>query len=247
MKPPLILPHWPAPSWVKAVSTTRQGGISLPPWDSLNLGDHVGDDHAAVAQNRKTLAALIGRSLGSIHWLDQVHGNRVVDIPNLLDELRADATTTTSTGEVCAILTADCLPVLFCDRAGTRVAAAHAGWRGLAEGVLEQVVARFDQPASVLAWLGPAIGPGSFEVGPEVRQLFLTQDPDAAACFEVSPQTQERFLADIYELARRRLRHSGVTDIFGGQFCTVREAGRFYSFRREGLTGRQATLIWMDA
>lgn len=243
---PLIQPKWPAPPRVKAFSTTRQGGVSLPPWDTLNLGGHVGDDHGAVTQNREILAALIGRSPLNIHWLDQVHGSRVLEIPNLLDERRADATTTSSAGEVCAILTADCLPVLFCDRAGTRVAAAHAGWRGLAEGVLERVVARFDQPDSVLAWLGPAIGPASFEVGPEVRRLFLAQDPAAAACFEVSPHKEEHFLADIYELARQRLRRSGVTDIFGGQFCTMREPGRFYSFRREGLTGRQATLIWID-
>lgn len=246
MSTPLIIPDWPAPSRVRAISSTRKGGVSPRPWDSLNLGDHVGDDSARVGRNRQLLAQLMLQDSATIHWLEQVHGDTVVElpVPNLP---RADASTACAPGHVCAILTADCLPVLFCDRSGMRVAAAHAGWRGLLSGVLEKTIAQFEQAESVIAWLGPAIGPASFEVGPEVRDAFLERDPGAANCFRSSPRTQGRFLADIYELARRRLRASGVTAISGGDYCTVQDPETFFSFRRDGQTGRQASLIWLEA
>lgn len=241
----LIIPEWPAPARVKAVSTTRLGGTSRPPWDSFNLGGHVSDNPVAVNDNRKTLARLIGSGVEAIHWLEQVHGDRVQEIPTK-GERRADATTTTSVGQACAILTADCLPVLFCDEQGGRVAAAHAGWRGLLSGVLENTLARFAWVDTVMVWLGPAIGPGSFEVGAEVRQAFLARDPAATGCFRPSPYSEGHFMANIYALARRRLEAAGVAAIFGGNRCTVQEQDFFFSYRRDGLTGRQASLIWLE-
>lgn len=246
MSIPLIIPDWPAPSRVRAFSSTRRGGVSPPPWDSLNLGDHVGDDSERVGQNRQLLAQLTQQGGASVHWLEQVHGDVVVELP-VSGVPQADASIARSPGQVCAILTADCLPVLFCDRAGTHVAAAHAGWRGLLSGVLEKTVAQLGRPESVLAWLGPAIGPASFEVGPEVRDAFLEQDPDAERCFRSSPRAQDRYLADIYELARRRLRACGVTALSGGDYCTVQDPETFFSFRRDGQTGRQASLVWLEA
>lgn len=242
----LIISEWPAPVRVKAVSTTRLGGASLPPWDSFNLGAHVGDDPAAVDLNREILGNLIGRGVQTIHWLEQVHGDQVLDVPAAARDRRADAATTTSRGHACAILTADCLPVLFCDDRGERVAAAHAGWRGLLSGVLENTLGRFAEPGRVMVWLGPAIGPGSFEVGPEVRQAFVAKDPAAIECFRPSPHTAGHFMANIYGLAQSRLKSAGVIAIFGGNRCTVREPDCFFSFRRDGLTGRQASLIWLE-
>lgn len=243
---PLIVPDWPAPPTVKACATTRQGGYSLPPWDSFNLGDHVGDDSKAVAQNRALLAGQLGFGANQIGWLNQVHGTVVEDLPLRAAQPRADASTTTRPGQVCAVLTADCLPVLFCDRKGTRVAAAHAGWRGLLDGVLEETVACFDAPDAVLAWLGPAIGPGSFEVGPEVREAFIEQNAEAAACFVPGPRGNDRHFADIYALARMRLKAAGVLQVSGGGSCTATGPETFFSYRRDGVTGRQATLVWLS-
>ncbi|KPQ01837.1 peptidoglycan editing factor PgeF [Marinobacter sp. HL-58] len=239
---PLILPDWPAPSGIRAACTTKHGGVSSAPWDTLNLGTHVGDSQQAVEQNRAILYEQLGLGAGCFGWLNQVHGTDVVELP-ATGQVRADASVTSRAGDVCVVMTADCLPVLFCDASGSRVAAAHAGWRGLADGVLESTVARFGNPASLLAWLGPAIGPDRFEVGPEVREVFLTNDPLAASAFVPSPCREGHYLADIYTLARQRLAAAGVLQVYGGGFCTVTDQERFFSYRRDGQTGRMASLI----
>ena len=234
-------PDWPAPATVCALQTERNGGISLPPWHSLNLGDHVGDDPAHVAHNRGLLAAVVPNEPC---WLKQVHGTRVVDAAAVAPGETADAAFSRQVGVVCVVMTADCLPVLFCDRAGTVVAAAHAGWRGLLDGVLEATVAAMQvAPADILAWLGPAIGPSNFEVGPEVRAAFTAYDAGAAVAFV--PGREGRFLGDLGQLARQRLKSVGVTAVFGGDRCTVNEPDHFFSYRRDGVTGRLASLIWL--
>ena len=243
----LIQPDWPAPARVRAVSTTRLGGVSQPPWHSLNLGTHVEDDPQHVTENRGRLASELALEQADFGWLSQVHGTELVTLP--VDGVPvADASTTTQAGQVCAILTADCLPVLFCDRAGTQVAAAHAGWRGLCAGILEQDVASFTAPAAeIIAWLGPAIGPGQFEVGPEVRDAFIATGDRAAEAFSTSGARPGHFMADIYCLARQRLEKAGVSAVYGGDLCTVSDSQRFYSYRRDGQTGRMATLIWLES
>lgn len=235
-----LAPDWPAPARVRACVTTRAGGVSQPPFDSCNLGDHVGDDPQAVAENRRRLQQALNCRPA---WLSQVHGIRVVEAdPALVQE--ADASWSGTPGVASAILTADCLPVLFCDRAGTRVAAAHAGWRGLAAGMLEAALDALDrEPEEVLVWLGPAIGPDAFEVGPEVREAFLAGYPQAEAAFR--PGTHPgKYLADLYQLARIRLAARGVTAVYGGGLCTWSDP-RFYSYRRVARTGRFASLIWL--
>jgi len=238
----MILPDWPAPVRVKGLMTTRAGGVSQAPWAGLNLGDHVGDDPERVAANRARLRQHLPAEPG---WLKQVHSARVVELgrePNP----EADAAFTRQPVQVCAVLTADCLPVLFCDRAGSVVAAAHAGWRGLVGGVLEATVAAMQVPPDeVLAWMGAAIGPQAFEVGDEVRQAFVAQHAAASGAFVPQP-TPGKWLADIYQLARIRLEHAGVQAIYGGGRCTYQEAETFYSYRRDGVTGRMASLIWLE-
>lgn len=243
---PLLRPDWPAPASVVALATTRAGGVSAGPYASLNLGDHVGDDPVAVAENRRRLQQCCP-GLTAIGWLQQVHGVEVV----AADGARvacADAQFTDQSGVGCVVMTADCLPVLFCDRRGRRVAAAHAGWRGLCHGVLEATVAMFEHPAEVMAWLGPAIGPARFEVGPEVRAAFIERAGESveavAACFAPSARAGH-WLADLYQLARLRLRSVGVTSIYGGGLCTFSDSERFYSYRREPVTGRMASLIYL--
>ncbi|MDQ1316278.1 MAG: Purine nucleoside phosphorylase [Pseudomonadota bacterium] len=240
----MISPDWPAPAWVKGLMTTRQGGVSVAPWASLNLGDHVGDDPAHVAANRARLRRQLPAEPG---WLRQVHSARVVELGRDAN-LEADASFTRQTGRVCAVLTADCLPVLFCDRAGSVVAAAHAGWRGLAGGVLEATVTAMKvAPDNVLVWMGAAIGPRAFEVGEDVREVFVSQHPQAANAFLPHPAfIHGKWLADIYQLARIRLEHLGVQAIYGGGRCTFNEADSFYSYRRDGRTGRMASLIWLE-
>lgn len=240
---PLIIPDWPAPASVTAACTTRAGGVSAAPWDSLNLGTHVGDSPDNVARNRAILAERLGLAPECFGWLNQVHGTQVVELPEP-GSVRADAGVTSTPGVACVVMTADCLPVLFCDPSSGRVAAAHAGWRGLADGVLEQTVAHFGNPAGILAWLGPAIGPKQFEVGPEVRETFLLDDPQAAEAFTPSPVRSGHYLADIYRLARQRLAAAGVLQVYGGGFCTVTDSDRFFSYRRDGQTGRMASLIF---
>lgn len=232
---------WPAPPQVRTCVTTREGGSSVAPWAGLNLGSHVGDDPAAVAANRTVLVDALGCVPA---WLEQTHGTTVVpaDPTQVMD---ADASWTDQPGIACTIMTADCLPVLFCDRAGTRVAAAHAGWRGLAGGILEQTIEALRTPENeLLVWFGPAIGPTAFEVGAEVRQVFVEHDPAAEQAFEASTRPGHH-LADIYQLARLRLQRAGVNAVHGGGLCTVNDAQRFYSYRRDGTTGRFASLIWL--
>ena len=240
------MPDWPAPAGVRALVTIRSGGVSAAPYASLNLGDHVGDDPVAVAENR----AVLRRALPAEPvWLNQVHGSGIVDADCVSGIPAADGSVARKAGTVCAVLTADCLPVLLCDRSGTVVGAAHAGWRGLAGGVLEAAVkAMAVDPAEILAWLGPAIGPRAFEVGGEVRHVFMAQDTAAERAFlpQALPST-DKWLADIYLLARQRLARVGVTRVFGGDLCTFGDAGRFYSYRRDGVTGRMASLIWLDS
>jgi hypothetical protein len=247
IKKPWIEPVWPAPSNAHAISTIRQGGVSQRPWTCLNLGDHVNDDPRHVAENRRRLKHLAGLP-HEPQWLTQVHG---CDITEIADSppartCEADAAYTNRPGCVCAVLTADCLPVLFIDKTGREVAAAHAGWRGLAGGVLEQTVRHFSAaPENLLAWLGPAIGPASFEVGAEVREAFLEWSSDCEVAFV--EHGEGHWLADLYQLARLRLRKAGITAIYGGDYCTYGDAERFYSYRRDGETGRMATLIWFNA
>ena len=245
----LIFPEWPAPENVHAATTTRHGGVGKPPFDSLNMGGHVGDEPVSVAVNRQRLTETLSLP-EKPHWLSQVHGTGVIKLDDSSVGLpEGDASMTREPGCICAVLTADCLPVLFCDRAGTRVAAAHAGWRGLAAGVLESTVEALNVPGDeILAWLGPAIGPQSFEVGEEVYQAFVEQDLEAAGAFVPSTDADKKghWLADFYQLARIRLNNTGVTAIFGGGFCTLEDQERFFSFRRDGETGRMASLIWLQ-
>ena len=241
MTSPWLIPDWPAPANVRACVSTRAGGVSQAPFDSFNLGDHVGDEPAAVAENRRRLEQAQGCRPA---WLSQVHGIEVVEAdPSRV--ATADASWSATPGIACAVLTADCLPALFCDRAGTRVAAAHAGWRGLAGGVLEATLDRLAVPAAeMLVWLGPAIGPQAFEVGPEVREAFMADHAEAAAAF-VPSVNAGRYMADIYQLARIRLAARGVTAVYGGGLCTFSDTERFYSYRRNPRTGRQASLVWL--
>lgn len=236
-----ILPDWPAPIAVKACVTTRLGGMSQAPFDSFNLGDHVGDAPEAVAANRRRLQQALCCQPA---WMSQIHSATVVEAsPQACPT--SDASWTGTRGVGCAVLTADCLPVLFCDLAGTRVAAAHAGWRGLAAGMLEATVAAMHTPGTqLMAWLGPAIGPASFEVGAEVREAFVSRHAAAVEAFSPS-RNAGRYMADIYQLARIRLAACGVSAVFGGGFCTLKDP-RFYSYRRSARTGRFASLIWLD-
>jgi purine-nucleoside/S-methyl-5'-thioadenosine phosphorylase / adenosine deaminase len=249
----LIIPDWPAPKRVKAVSTTRKGGVSLAPYNGLNLGLHVGDDTDRVQQNR----SLLQHELSLVQapaWLNQIHSSKVIDLKQPLTGLiDADGSYSREPGLACVIMTADCLPVLLCDKDGTQVAAVHAGWRGLAGGIIEAALDKFSVPANeIMAWLGPAIGPTAFEVGGEVRQQFMAVDPQAALAF--TPQAKvvdgqsgsDKWLANIYLLATQRLQKYGITQVYGGDHCTVNEAELFYSYRREPTTGRQASLIWLD-
>ncbi len=242
-EPQFILPDWPAPANVRAAVTTRAGGASRAPYDTFNLATHVGDDPAAVRENRARLRAALLLPAEPV-WLKQVHGVVMVDAAQNGVEPEADGAFATQPGAVCAVLTADCLPVLLCNRAGTKVAALHAGWRGLAGGVIEAGVKVLGVPGSeLLAWLGPAIGPASFEVGPEVRVAFIQRDTQAAQAFRGA--REGKYLADIYQLARLRLLRLGVAAVYGGGFCTVTDSARFFSYRRDGATGRMASLIWL--
>jgi len=244
----VLRPEWPAPDIIRAATTLRKGGTSLPPYHSLNLGDHVGDDPAAVRENRSRLLQSLDLPATPC-WLAQVHGTTVIDAARNTAQavvpLQADAAFTTQGGIVCAVLTADCLPVLFCDRQGRRVAVAHAGWRGLAAGVLEATVQALAVRANdILVWLGPAIGPQAFEVGAEVREAFSVQDKAAQQAF--SACGDGRFMADLYQLARLRLHRMGIAAVYGGQYCTYQQPQDFYSYRRDGDCGRMASLIWIQ-
>jgi len=238
-----IEPDWPVPRRVRVLCTERPGGVSEGPYAALNLAAHVGDRPGAVAENRRRLREA-ARLPSEPFWLEQVHGCDVVRHAGPSAPVRADASVATEPGRVCAVLTADCLPVVLADQRGTRVAVAHAGWRGLAGGVLEATVASLDVPAvDLCAWLGPAIGPDAFEVGGEVRAAFLHRWPDCGGCFRAN--ARGRHQADLYALARLALSKAGVASVHGGGWCTFGDAERFYSFRRDGTTGRMATLAWL--
>ncbi|MDP9108090.1 MAG: peptidoglycan editing factor PgeF [Pseudomonadota bacterium] len=248
-----IRAHWPAlPAGVSAFYTLRTGGVSHAPYDDgsgvgggLNLGDHVGDEPAAVADNRARLRAFLP---AEPVWLAQVHGVEVVDAAHAVGVPMADASVTSKSRVVCTVLSADCLPVLFCDTERRAVAAAHAGWRGLAADVLQQTVAAMrDRGArDIIAWLGPAIGPQRFEVGEEVRSAFIARSALCATAFVPIAARPGKYLADLYALARLALHQVGVHQIAGGGDCTATDATRFFSFRRDGVTGRMASMIWLD-
>lgn len=241
-----ILPDWPAPAHVRSVITTRCGGFSASPYQGLNLGDHVGDAPVEVTRNRAWLSRRLALP-SEPHWLQQVHGCDVLDCDpdSNRGPTTADAATSSRPGRVCAVLTADCLPLLICDRAGSRVAAVHAGWRGLAAGVIERALSRFDaDEGELLIWLGPAIGPTAFEVGDEVRETFVAMNPADEAAF--LPSSPGHWRADIYQLARNRLLPWRPGFVGGGGDCTYSEATRFFSYRRDGTTGRMAALIWIQ-
>jgi len=235
-----LIPDWPSPVNVRAISTTRHGGVSKGLYTSMNLGDHVDDDPDAVAENRRRLVEMLSLPSEPL-WLQQVHGTDVLGV----DGSCADARVLVRPDQVAVVMTADCLPVLFSDRFGREVAAAHAGWRGLVSGILEQTLARMSADNSdILAWLGPAIGQDTFEVGHEVREAFVHHDERAQEGFVSSPSG--RWLADLYLLARQRLEAAGIMQIYGGGLCTYSDPDRFYSYRRDGATGRMASLIWIS-
>jgi YfiH family protein len=236
-----IVPDWPAPAGVNSLITTRNGGVSSGAHASFNLGLRCDDDAAAVAANRLQLQRLLPQPP---RWLHQVHGARVIVADSLDHETEADASIARAPGTVCAVMIADCMPVLLCDDAGSVVAAAHAGWRGLSTGVLENTVRAMKvAPARLFAYLGPAIGPAAFEVGDDVRDAFVGVDAAAAAAFV--PHGDGKWLADLYMLGRQRLAACGVERVSGGGLCTVADPQRFFSYRRDRLTGRMAALIWL--
>lgn len=240
-EPQLIVPDWPTPPNVRALQTTRLGGISEGPYASLNLGDHVADDPMRVAANRQRLTPWLP---SEPLWLRQVHGTAVVHAEQAGCLPQADAAVTGATNAVCVVMTADCLPLLICDRSGSKVAAVHAGWRGLQAGVIEAAVTQMKvQPADLMVWLGPAIGPQAFEVGAEVRQAFVSQHAEAERAFV--PAGDGKWLANLYLLARQRLETMGIFAIYGGDLCTYTDAQRFFSYRRDGVTGRMASMIWL--
>jgi len=236
-----IVPDWPAPANVRTLITTRSGGVSTGPFASMNLGQLDDDDMQSVRTNRASLRDLLP---AEPNWLLQVHGARVVDADRLHQPVEADAAVARNPGSVCTVMVADCLPVLLTDRTGSGVAAAHAGWRGMAAGVLENTVrAMGTAPDELLAYLGPAIGPSAFEVGADVRDAFLARHAEAASAFVA--HKPGKWLADLFALARQRLRASGVTQIYGGGLCTYSDPRRFFSHRRDKVTGRMAALIWL--
>jgi YfiH family protein len=237
-----IVPDWPAPPHVRAFVTTREGGVSSGEYGSLNLGASSGDDPSNVSRNRGIVRAHLPEEPA---WMAQVHGTVVADLDTLAagESPRADAAMAGSAGRVGVVLTADCMPIFFSDRKGKRVAVAHAGWRGMAGGVIENTVHAMGVN-DVMAWMGPAIGPDAFEVGPEVREAFVAGDDRAASAFR--SHTPGKFMADLYALARLRLERAGVASVHGGGFCTRDDAERFFSYRRAKASGRMGAFIWME-
>lgn len=239
-----LVPDWPAPARVRAFVTTREGGVSAGDYASMNLGGSSGDEEENVAHNRRIVRSHIP---SDPVYLAQVHGTAVADLDAAREpgRPRADAAVTATPGRVGVVLTADCMPVFLTDRAGKRVAVAHAGWRGLSAGVLESSLAALQaNPRDVIAWLGPAIGPEAFEVGAEVKEAFEQGDRGAASAFV--PGKPGKYYADLYALARQRLARAGVGSVYGGGFCTYNETGRFFSYRRVQRSGRMGAFIWME-
>lgn len=246
-----LTPDWPAPANVRSYITIRAGGISLPPYVSNNLGLHVGDNPEHVAANRAQLSAHLGLQ-HTPQWLEQIHGVKVVNAKTDGVVRTADGSYSNQVGHTCLVMTADCLPILLCDKQGTQVAALHCGWRSLAKGICARGLQKFSaQPGDILAYLGPAISQPHFEVGVDVLEAFFKaarswQQADEIANAFISAQRPLHFYADIYALARAELRSLGVTAIYGGDYCTYADATRFYSFRRDKVTGRMASLIWLE-
>jgi len=239
----MITPNWPAPNTIKALSTTRYGGFSSPPYNELNLGDHVGDDLASVIKNRQSLTQQASLP-ESPRWLKQVHGTTVSHASHWKNGDEADAIFSDQINQVCPVMTADCLPILLCNKQGDQVAAIHAGWRGLANGIIEKTLEKFNcHSQHIMAWLGPAIGPTQFEVGTDVYDTFTFQSVEASLAFKQTDA--EHYLANIYLLARQRLQLFGIQNIYGGEHCTVSDSTRFFSYRRDGITGRMASMIWI--
>lgn len=238
-----IKPDWPLPPHVKAATTLRSGGVSIGGYASLNPASHVDDNPVHVETNRQRIGDMLDLPAEPV-WLQQVHGVQVVKADQVHNLPEADASFTDQSHVVCAVLTADCLPVLFCGDEGQVIAAAHAGWRGLQAGIVERTLAAM-RCRNISVWLGPAIGPDNFEVGEDVRDAFVSTDRNAAQAFK--PCGAGKWLADIYQLARLQLAGLGVEQVYGGGFCTVADAQRFYSYRRDGAaTGRMASLIWRE-
>jgi YfiH family protein len=236
-----IIPDWPAPANVKAIQTTRLGGYSVAPYGSLNLGLHVQDDGLAVAKNRQLLSDYLP---SEPVWLNQVHGVEVIDATKSMCVQDADASFSKNKNVVCVTMTADCLPVLLCNQQGTAVASIHAGWRSLCDGVIEATIKMMGvESEELMAWLGPAIGPDAFEVGSEVREAFIAQDTQADQAFKAYG---DKWLGDLYGIAKQRLNKQGLNKIYGGGECTYSTPSRYFSFRRDGLTGRMATMIWFE-
>ena len=237
-----LVPEWPVPANIHAATTLRMGGVSQGPYRSLNPAAHVSDDNDRVRQNRRIIREMLDLPTEPV-WLDQIHSNRAVKAVKTASLQQADASYTNESGVVCAVMTADCLPLLVCSTDGTQVAAIHAGWRGLLAGVINNTVAAMQQ-RNLLVWLGPAIGPDCFEVGAEVRDAFLEKSAEFNHAFK--EQGKDKWLADIYQLARIELSALGIANVYGGTNCTVTEHERFYSYRRDTQTGRMATLIWRE-
>lgn len=239
-----ITPTWQAPRNVVSLSTTRLGGHSIAPYDSFNLGMHVGDVPQLVEKNREQLVKQ-GKLPEYPTFLNQIHSTQVIRLPSESKQLNGDAVYTNQPNQVCLIMTADCLPVLFTNVQGNEVAAAHAGWRGLCDGILENTLQQFQcHSDEIIAWLGPAISQHHFQVGEDVLEAFVAQDPKANQAFIADENVSGKYFADLYALARLRLKALGVNKIFGGEFCTYAEKDRFFSYRRDKQTGRMASLIW---
>ncbi|MCK3656295.1 laccase [Pasteurellaceae bacterium Macca] len=240
-----IEPTWAVPSNIHALTTTRHGGVSLPPFDSLNLGDHVKDDPQAVQENRERLRQQANLPASPI-YLTQTHSTRVIRLPYEREDRNADAVYTNQANQACLVMTADCLPVIFASLDGQEIAAAHAGWRGLCDGILEATVAEFDcDPTQISVWLGPAIGPQAFQVGEDVIAQFVAIDPNAQQAFTPDPTTEGKFFGNLYQLATQRLNALGIQHISGGDYCTYSDP-QFFSYRRDKMTGRMATVIWRN-
>jgi YfiH family protein len=236
-----IFPNWIVPPNVHAVMTTRNGGVSQSPYGNFNLATHVGDDLENVLENRRLLKTELALSTEPF-WLEQIHSDKVVDANSNLILPKADASYSNQKNVVCVVMTADCLPVLMCSTDGKQIAAIHAGWRGLANGIISNAVVTLNTK-DLIVWLGAAIGAECFEVGDDVRDIFLAKSTDYAVAFK---KNGTQWLADIYQLARIELAYLGITRVYGGEFCTVTDAEHFYSYRRDKETGRMATLIWRD-
>lgn len=242
----VINPNWSVPKNIHAFTTTREGGVSLEPYFSFNLGDHVGDNKSAVKTNRTLLVEKFGLPQTPI-FLTQTHSTRVLQLPYSGQNLEADAVYTNVPHQVCAVMTADCLPVLFTTASGNEVAAAHAGWRGLCNGVLEETVKYFQaKPEDIIAWFGPAIGPTAFQVGIDVVKQFVAVDEKAKLAFQPDAIEESKYLGNLYQIATQRLNNLGIRQIYGGNHCTFNEKELFFSYRRDNQTGRMASVIWFE-